>query len=132
VTYRRVKNPKEIVVLFKTHLRDGADEEAYARTCERMHELVAHLPGFTSIRGYTSDDGDKVDIVRFESEEALKAWRSDPEHREAQRRGREEFYDRFSVQACRVFREYEFFTEDLEEMARSVQRRGEGAGRPGP
>lgn len=117
MTYQRVKDPKGIVVLFKTHLRKGADAAAYERTSRRMHELVSQIPGFISIKGYTSEDGDEIDIVRFESEEALKTWRVHPEHREAQRRGREEFYDRYSVQACRVFREYEFFAEDLEAMA---------------
>ncbi len=111
MTYRRVKDPKGIVVLFKTHLRDGADVPAYERTSRRMHELVERIPGFISIKGYTSEDGEEIDIVRFESEDALNTWREYAEHREAQRRGREEFYDRYSIQACRVFREYEFRLE---------------------
>jgi len=48
-----VKNPSEIVVLFKTHLRAGADKEEYAKTSRRMHELVETIPGFISIKGYT-------------------------------------------------------------------------------
>ncbi len=123
MTYRRVKDPKGIGVLLKTHLRDGADIATYERTSRRMRELVSRIPGFISIKGYTSDDGEEIDLVRFESEDALKAWREQPEHRDAQRRGRDE-YDRYSVQACRVFREYEFFAGDLEAIAQSsvVQR----------
>jgi len=125
VTYRRAKDPKGIVVPFKTHLREGADGAAYERTSRRMHELVSRIPGIISIKGYTSEDGDEIDLVRFESADAVKAWREQPEHRDAQRRGRDEFYDRYSVQACRVFRKYEFFTGDLEAMAQSsVPQRG--------
>ena len=79
-----------------------------------MHELAPQIPGFISIKGYTAEDGEEIDIVRFESEIALEAWRTHPEHLEAQRRGREEFYDHFFVQACRVFREYEFRLEPRE------------------
>jgi hypothetical protein len=39
VTYGRVKEPSEIVVIFKTHLREGADEDEYGRTSRWMHEL---------------------------------------------------------------------------------------------
>jgi heme-degrading monooxygenase HmoA len=108
VTERRVKDPSGIVVIFKTHLREGADEDEYGRTSRRMHELVETIPGFISIKGYRSEDGEEIDIVRFENEQALEAWRNQPEHRATQERGRKEFYDRYSVQACRVFREYEF------------------------
>src|SRR5437867_6633680 len=50
VPYRRVKDPTEVVVIFKTHLRDGADSEAYRKTSRRMHELVEQIPGFISIK----------------------------------------------------------------------------------
>jgi heme-degrading monooxygenase HmoA len=103
-----VENPSEIVVIFKTHLRKGADEAEYARTSRRMHELVETIPGFISIKGFRSNDGEEIDIVRFANEAALEAWRMQPEHRATQERGRQEFYDHYWVQACRVFREYEF------------------------
>lgn len=89
MTYGRVKEPTEVVVIFKTHLRPGADEDAYRKVSRRMHELAATIPGFISIKGYTSEDGEEIDLVRFESERSLEAWRTHPEHREAQRRGRE-------------------------------------------
>lgn len=108
MAYRRVKDPTEVVVIFKTHLREGADEQAYRRTSRRMRELVAQIPGFISIKAYTGEDGEALDLVRFENEDALQVWKNQPEHREAQRRGREEFYDGYRVQACKVVRDYEF------------------------
>ena len=50
MTDERVKEPIEIVVSFKTHLREGADEEEYGRTAGRMRALVSEVPGFISIR----------------------------------------------------------------------------------
>src|SRR5438309_10293914 len=62
LTYRRVKDPTEVVVIFKTHLRDGADSEAYRKTSRRMHELVEQIPGFISIKAYTGEDGEEIDL----------------------------------------------------------------------
>ncbi len=109
--YRRVKDPKEVVVIFKLFMRDGADLEAYGRTSSRMHELVEKLPGFISLKEYTSEDGEVLDIARFRDEASLEAWKRDPEHLEAQRRGREEFYDHYAIQALRVIRDYEYRRE---------------------
>ena len=113
-----------MVVIFKTHLRDGADSEAYRKTSRRMHELVEQIPGFISIKAYTGEDGEEIDLVRFANEDALKAWKEQPEHREAQRRGREEFYDRYSVQACKVVRDYEF---RIDELPRTLDASRDGA-----
>jgi len=114
VPHRRVKDPTQVVVIFKTHLREGADVEAYRKTSRRMHELVEQIPGFISIKAYTGEDGEEIDLVRFANEDALNAWKEQPEHLEAQRRGREEFYDRYSVQACKVVRDYEFRLDTLD------------------
>ncbi len=108
MAYQRVKNPKEVVVIFKTHLRPGANEDAYRGVSRRMHELVSTIPGFISIKEFTGEDGEVIDLARFADEASLRAWKVEPEHLEAQRRGREEFYDRFWVQVCNVVREYEF------------------------
>ena len=106
--YRRVKDPKEVIVLFRLHMREGADVEAYRATSRRMHELVEKLPGFISLQEYKGEDGDTFDLARFKDEASLEAWRRDPEHLEAQRRGREEFYDRYRIQALKLIREYEY------------------------
>src|SRR2546426_11983453 len=111
VPYRSVKNPTEVVVIFKTHLRDGADSEAYAKTSRRMHELVEQIPGFISIKAYTGEDGEEIDLVRFASEDALTMRKEQPEHREAQRRGPGEFYDRYPGQARKEVRDYELRIE---------------------
>ena len=94
------------VVLFSTTERDDVDASEYRRTSDRMHELVSHMPGFISYNGYGSEDGQGVAVVRFDSEEALDAWRTLPEHRAAQERGREAFYREYWVQVCETVREY--------------------------
>src|SRR5437667_6884346 len=128
MSYRRVKDPTEVIVIFKTHLREGADSEAYRKTSRRMHELVEQIPGFISIKAYTGEDGEEIDLVRFANEEALRTWKEQPEHLEAQSRGREEFYDRYSVQACKVVRDYEFRIDDLERSLEADRKRDKPQG----
>ncbi len=113
--YRRVKDPKEAVVILKLDLRDDADVEDYRRTSARMHELVEKMPGFISLKEYTSEDGESIQLARFRDEASLEAWRREPEHLEAQRKGREVYYDHYWVQVLQVIREYEF------EMRRSAK-----------
>jgi len=111
VPYRRVKDPKEVVVIFELFLRDDVDLEAYRATSRRMHDIVEKMPGFISLKEYTGEDGEVIDLARFRDEESLRAWKMEPEHLEAQRRGREEFYDRYWIQALKVIREYEYRIE---------------------
>lgn len=97
-----------IVVLFGTELRPDIDRAEYVARNARMDELVRQLPGFISVKSYTAEDGDRVVIARFESAEALNAWRYQPEHIEAQSKGRESYYDSYWVQVCESVREYAF------------------------
>ena len=73
-----------------------------------MRELVATVPGFISYNSYRAEDGEAVAIVRFDSEEALDAWRLHPEHRAAQDDGRRSYYQEYWVQVCSTLREYRF------------------------
>jgi heme-degrading monooxygenase HmoA len=58
------------------------------------------MPGYISHKGFAADDGERVTIVEFESEEAQRAWATHPDHLEAQRKGRKDFYREFRVQVC--------------------------------
>ncbi len=124
MAYHRVKDPKEVVVIFKLFLRDDADLEAYGRTSRRMHELVETWPGFLSLKEYRSEDGEVLDIARFRDETSLEAWRREPEHLEAQRKGREEFYDHYAIQALRVIRDYEYRRDAAKPTSRPSRGRG--------
>src|SRR5262245_46833994 len=97
-----------VLLLFKTQPRADIDQAEYQKAGARMYELAAKQPGFISIKGYTADDGERISVVKFESAEAMAAWRRHPEHRAVQRRAREEFYESYSAQAFTSVREYEW------------------------
>ena len=96
-----------IVTVFRSRLMPGMSED-YVTVLNRMVEIATAMPGYISHKGFTADDGERVTIVEFESEEALRAWRMHPEHRDAQRKAREIYYAAYSVQTCQVIRENSF------------------------
>jgi len=99
-----------IVTVFRSRLMPGVREE-YVALVDRMIELASTMPGYISHKGFFAEDGERVTIVEFESEEAQRAWRMHPEHRVAQRQAREIYYQDYSVQVCQVIRETSFKRE---------------------
>ena len=96
-----------IVTVLRSRLMPGVREE-YVALADRMAALAKDMPGYIAHKGFFADDGERVTVVEFESEEANRAWRMHPEHREAQRRGREAYYESYSVQVCEVKRTAKF------------------------
>jgi heme-degrading monooxygenase HmoA len=94
-----------VITIFRSRLRPE-NEKAYQKMASRMHELAQKMPGFISIKTFNAEDGERVSIVEFASEETHNAWRRHPEHMEAQRLGRELFYSEFKLQVCQLEREY--------------------------
>jgi heme-degrading monooxygenase HmoA len=99
-----------VIVLIRTQLRPDADLVAYAQLDAQMSAIVQRMPGFVSAMAYHAESGEDVAMIRFTSAEALRAWRDEPEHQVAQRRGREEFYAMYRIEVCEVVRAYDFGT----------------------
>jgi heme-degrading monooxygenase HmoA len=95
-----------IIGIFRSRLRE--DARRYPATAKRMEALVARQPGFLGIKSFQAGDGERVSLFSFESLAAAEAWRDHPEHREAQRLGRNEFYASYSIQLCEPIHEARF------------------------
>jgi heme-degrading monooxygenase HmoA len=96
-----------VIVFVRTKLRSNADRAAYDALNGMMYELVQTLPGFVGAAEYASPDGESIGVIRFESLDTLAAWREHPEHVVAQRRGRAEFYEAYTIEVCQVVRAYD-------------------------
>ena len=93
--------PGQVVTVFRSRLRpDGLDE--YAETAARMDALARDMPGYVDHKAFTADDGERVTVVTFADRTTHDAWRAHLEHRAAQRRGREAFYEEYSLQVADV------------------------------
>ena len=101
-----------IVTVFRARLLPGVKDD-YLSLVNRMNELAQTMPGYISHKGFFADDGERVTVVEFESEEGMRAWRMNPEHRAAQKKAREVYYSEYSIQVCNVVREAKFKHEDV-------------------
>jgi heme-degrading monooxygenase HmoA len=96
-----------VVVVFRSRLRSGIEKEV-EETDARMEAIARTMPGFVSYRQYASADGEGVAVVEFESHETAAGWRAHPEHREAQRLGKERWFAEYRITVCDVVRDYSF------------------------
>jgi heme-degrading monooxygenase HmoA len=96
-----------ILTVFRSRVKPEAQEE-YVRWATRMSELARQMPGYISHKGFVAEDGERVTIVEFESEQAQRAWSVYPEHVEAKKKGRASFYAEYRVQICTVQRDTAF------------------------
>jgi heme-degrading monooxygenase HmoA len=90
----------QVVTVFRSRLRPDAD--GYSDTADRMSELARAMPGYVEHKAFTAPDGERVTVVTFADQATHDAWRTHAEHRVAQRRGREEFYESYSLQVADV------------------------------
>ncbi|MEU7026709.1 antibiotic biosynthesis monooxygenase family protein [Streptomyces sp. NPDC015232] len=90
-----------------TSIRPDAPE-GYGETAARLHELVQDMPGFLGYESARTPGGIGITVAYFRDLEGLAAWRRQPEHAEAQRRGREEWYEAYSLHIGKVERSHSF------------------------
>jgi len=99
-----------VVVVFASTRRGGAaaeHEAEYLEVAAAMEVLARGQPGFVdvvSVRDPTTGRG--VTVSTFTDEAAVAAWRVDVDHLVAQRRGREAFYEAYTVTVAAVTRRY--------------------------
>ncbi|MEV2252413.1 antibiotic biosynthesis monooxygenase [Streptomyces sp. NPDC050147] len=91
----------------RTAAADGQDD-GYDETAARMDELVAAVPGFLGMESARTPGGLGITVGYFRDADAIQQWRADAEHRTAQKRGRGEWYETYSVHVAKVERSYGF------------------------
>ena len=95
------------LIVFRTRMAPDAPE-SYGARAEEIYGYALRAPGFRSIKDFVAEDGERVALVEFDTEEQSRAWGAHPEHRKAQQEGRDLYYSEYSVQVCEVVRESRF------------------------
>ncbi|HUY23112.1 MAG TPA: antibiotic biosynthesis monooxygenase [Acidimicrobiales bacterium] len=96
-----------VVTVFRSRLRPEAGAE-YHDTAARMLDLARAMPGFVDFKTFEASDGERVSVITFATLEDQHAWRDHPEHRAAQRLGRQRFYASYSISVGQVVAERHF------------------------
>jgi heme-degrading monooxygenase HmoA len=96
------------LVVFRNRKRADIDGPAYAAESDLIEELARRQPGFLSFKSYVADDEEVIALSEWEDEDAALAWRRVAEHSAAQSRGRSEFYEDYTLFACKHPRIHRF------------------------
>jgi heme-degrading monooxygenase HmoA len=89
------------VVIFRATTKE-VDEE-YQHTAERLRDLA--LTGYGCLDFISVTKGkEEIAISYWESEQQIRDWKNDPQHKLAQARGRDKWYGSYSVDICEVTR----------------------------
>ncbi len=91
------------------------EQSGYGETAERMEELVKDVPGYLGMDHAQTPGGLAITVGYFRDADALERWRSDTEHRSAQKRGRAEWYRSYSLHVAKVERSHGFVKEKEKE-----------------
>ena len=94
--------PPYTAVIF-TNLRTDGDN-GYDAMAARMDELAAQQPGYLGVE--SAREGVGITVSYWRSEADAVAWKRVMEHAEAQRLGREQWYQCYVVRVATVHREY--------------------------
>ena len=96
------------LVVFRNRKRADIDAAAYGAEGEVMEAMARRQPGFLSFKSYVADDGEVMALSEWDDEDAALAWRRVAEHSAAQSRGRIEFYEDYTLFACKHPRIHRF------------------------
>lgn len=104
MTAAQTPEPPYYAVIFSAQLANGV--AGYGEAAARMEQLAATMPGYIGIESARDEAGFGITVSYWESEEAIKNWKRNAEHIEAQRRGVETWYSNYIVRIARVERAY--------------------------
>ncbi|MEK4706609.1 antibiotic biosynthesis monooxygenase family protein [Bacillus sp. FSL R10-2780] len=109
--YDLEKNKPYYAVIFTSNLSN--DTIDYSNVAEKMDDLAKQQPGFLGIESARDNSGLGITISYWESLEAIENWKKNTLHKEAKKRGREQWYENFHLRICLVEKEYKFQREIL-------------------
>ncbi|MCX5335793.1 MULTISPECIES: antibiotic biosynthesis monooxygenase [unclassified Streptomyces] len=84
------------------------DMSGYSDTAARMEDLVKEVPGYLGMDHAHTPGGLSITVGYFRDADALTQWRTNSEHRAAQKRGRAEWYQSYSLHVAKVERSHAF------------------------
>ena len=82
--------------------------EGYSEMAEQMDALVRNQPGFIAMESSRSQSGEGITVCYWESIEAIKHWKENTLHQQAQALGKAGWYSEYAVRVASVVESYEW------------------------
>ena len=92
--------PPHYSVIF-TNQRANDDSGVYDDMADRMFQLAAKQPGYLGVGSARVSNGFGITVSYWQDLASIEGWRTNSEHFEAQRLGREKWYQSYSLRLPR-------------------------------
>ncbi|MBR7834377.1 antibiotic biosynthesis monooxygenase [Actinospica durhamensis] len=99
--------PPYYAVIITSQLTDE-DQAGYEQMSRAMTELGVRQPGYLGREGMVDGAGRDLTVIYYTDDASIRAWKADIEHLEAQRLGKERWYESYHIEVARVERAYGF------------------------
>ncbi|MGO4371485.1 antibiotic biosynthesis monooxygenase [Paenibacillus sp. MCAF20] len=93
-------------VIFTSKRTDG--DQGYGHMADRMEELAGKQPGFIGVESVRDAAGVGITVSYWDSLESIGNWKRNEAHQVAQEKGKQVWYEHYTVRICKVEREYSF------------------------
>ncbi len=100
----KTPDPPYYAVIF-TSLKTQSDT-GYAEMAQKMEELARKQPGYLGFESARSEIG--ISVSYWKDLDSIKQWKSNLEHQEAQKKGRDKWYSQYQIRIAKVERAYGF------------------------
>lgn len=97
--------PPYYAVIFTSQRTEG--DNGYGEMADRMVALAEQQPGFLGVES-AREEGLGITVSYWESLAAIKAWKDNVDHQQAQAKGRSDWYSHYVTRICKVERDYSF------------------------
>ena len=96
--------PPYYAVIFTSVRTEG--DNGYNAMADSMMELAKNQSGFLGVESAREQIG--ITVSYWKDLESIQKWKDNPEHRVAQKKGKEAWYEQFTTRIAKVERDYTF------------------------
>ncbi|MBC3766492.1 antibiotic biosynthesis monooxygenase family protein [Neptunicella marina] len=96
--------PPYYTVIFTSVKSD--QQQGYSDMATNMWNLAHQQPGFLGAESASADLS--ITVSYWKDLDSIKAWRNNAEHQQAQKMGKEQWYNAYKLRIAKVERDYQF------------------------
>lgn len=104
--FAKTPDPPYYAVIFTSQRTAGDRDDGYEQTATRMAKLAEDMPGYLGIESARGTDGLGITVSYWRSEADIANWKRHLEHRRAQDRGKNQWYEHYELRVAKVERAY--------------------------
>jgi heme-degrading monooxygenase HmoA len=100
----KTPKPPYYAVIFTSVRKE--DDNGYSKMAQEMEKLVKMQKGFLGYESAREETG--ITVSYWQDLESIKNWKNDRTHKEAQQKGKQNWYRSYKVRIAKVERDYGF------------------------